>query len=108
TGARLHGRGRAGGLREPFSGGRRLMTRLVWRQYRWQAAIAALVLAVFATVLIITGLQMAGQWHSILLGCAVIGTCGGQGQGSGSLGGVLGHDFAILSLMAPALFGMLV
>ncbi len=85
------------------------MTWLVWRQYRWQAAIAALVLAVFAAVLIVTGLQMAAQWHSILAGCSANGTCGTIGQGPGqSLGGVLGHDFAILSLMAPALFGLLV
>lgn len=85
------------------------MSWLVWRQYRWQAVIAALVIAVFAAVIVVTGLQMAAQWHSILLSCSANGTCGDFGQGqSPSLGGVFGHDFAILSLMAPALFGMLV
>lgn len=85
------------------------MNWLVWRQYRWQAAIAALVLAVFGTVLIITGLQMAAQWHTLLAGlagCTASRTCGDLEQGA--VGGVVGHDFAILSLMAPALFGMLV
>jgi ABC-type transport system involved in multi-copper enzyme maturation permease subunit len=81
------------------------MTWLVWRQYRWQAAIAALVVAVFAAVLIVTGLQMAAQWHTMLAAGTVSGTLS---EGSGGLGSVLGHDFVILSLMAPALFGILV
>jgi hypothetical protein len=85
------------------------MTWLVWRQYRLQAAIAALVLAVFATVLLVTGFQMAAQWHTLLSQCTAKGTCGNLNEGGpGSLGSVLGHDFAILSLLAPALFGALV
>jgi hypothetical protein len=84
------------------------MSFLVWRQYRSQAAFATLVLAVFAAVLIITGLQMASQWHTILSGCTASGTCGALHEGQTSLGSVVGHDFAILSLLAPALFGMLV
>jgi len=85
------------------------MSFLIWRQYRLQAAFAALVLAVFAAVLLITGLKMASQWHTILSACTASGTCGSlQQQGGASLGSVLGHDFAILSMLAPALFGMLV
>jgi hypothetical protein len=84
------------------------MSFLIWRQYRLQAALAALVLAVFAAVLIVTGLQMASQWHTILSACTASGTCDSLHQGQTSLGSVLGHDFAILSLMAPAVFGMLV
>jgi ABC-2 family transporter protein len=84
------------------------MSFLVWRQYRWQAAFAALVLAVFAAVLIITGLQMAAQWHTILSSCTASGRCGYLHQGQTSLGSVLGHDFAILSMLGPAVFGMLV
>jgi len=87
------------------------MTWLTWRQYRLQALIAALILAAFATVMLITGFQMAAQWHTILAGCAASGTCGSlqQGEGAGpSLGSVLGHDFAILSMLAPVLFGVLV
>jgi hypothetical protein len=84
------------------------MTWLTWRQYRVQAAIAALVLAVFATVMLVTGFQMAAQWHTILAACAASGTCHTLENGSVSLGGVLGHDFAVLSLLAPALFGALV
>jgi hypothetical protein len=84
------------------------MSFIVWRQYRLQAAAAALVLAVFAAVLLVTGFSMAAQWHTILSACTANGTCGSLHQGQASLGSVLGHDFAILSMLAPAVFGMLV
>jgi hypothetical protein len=84
------------------------MSFLVWRQYRLQAAIAALVLALFGTVLLITGFSMAAQWHTLLSQCSANRTCGNLG-GTVSLGGsVAGHDLVILSIMAPAVFGMLV
>ena len=81
------------------------MTWLVWRQYRWQAAIAALLLAVFAAVLIATGLQMASQWHSVMGTCpqsSLSGACA-----SLSLGSQAGHDLVVLSLMVPAVLGFL-
>lgn len=81
------------------------MTWLTWRQYRLQALIGGAVLAAFAAVMLVTGLQMAAQWHTLLGQGA---KSGNLDQFGGSLGGVLGHDFAILSLMAPALFGVLV
>ena len=84
------------------------MNWLVWRQYRLQAAAAALVLAGFAAVLVVTGLSMAAQWHTILSACTASGTCGSLHEGQTSLGSVLGHDFAILSMLGPAVFGMLV
>ncbi|WP_300608460.1 hypothetical protein [Trebonia sp.] len=84
------------------------MTWLVWRQYRLQAAIAALVLAAFAAIMLITGFQMAAQWHTMLASCTASGTCGTLQIGGAPLGSVLGHDFAILSMLAPALFGALV
>jgi hypothetical protein len=84
------------------------MTWLTWRQYRAQAAVAALVLAVFATVLLLTGFQMAAQWHTLLAGCTASRTCASLQEGGTSLGSVLGHDFAILSMLAPVLFGVLV
>ena len=84
------------------------MTWLTWRQYRAQAAVAALVLAVFATVVLVTGFQMAAQWHTLLAGCTASRTCASLQEGGTSLGSVLGHDFAILSMLAPVLFGVLV
>ena len=80
------------------------MTWLVWRQYRWQAAIAALLLAVFAAVVIATGLQMASQWHSMLTTCTRSSPCSTT---SASLGSQLGHDLVVLSLMVPAVLGFL-
>jgi hypothetical protein len=84
------------------------MTWLTWRQYRAQAAVAALVLAMFATVLLVTGFRMAAQWHTLLAGCTASGTCDNLHQGAVSLGSALGWDFVVLSLLAPALFGVLV
>lgn len=84
------------------------MTWLTWRQYRAQAAVAALVLAVFATVLLVTGFQLAAQWHTLLASCTASRTCASLQEGGISLGSVLGHDFAILSMLAPVLFGVLV
>lgn len=81
------------------------MTWLTWRQYRLQVLIGGAVLAAFAAVMLVTGLHMAAQWHTLLARGA---KSGNLNQGGVSLGGVLGHDFAILSLMAPALFGVLV
>ena len=77
------------------------MTWLVWRQYRWQAAIAALLLAAFATALIVTGLQMASHWHSLLSTCANSSAC------TVSLGSTLGHDLVVLSLAVPVILGFL-
>ena len=84
------------------------MTWLTWRQYRAQAAVAALVLAAFATVLLVTGLQLAAQWHTLLASCTASRTCGNLHEGGTPLSNPLGWDLAVLSLMAPALFGVLV
>jgi hypothetical protein len=84
------------------------MTWLTWRQYRAQAAVAALVLAAFATVLLVTGFQLAAQWHTLLASCTASRTCGNLHEGGTPLSNPLGWDFAVLSLMAPALFGVLV
>jgi len=80
---------------------------LVWRLYRGQAAITVLVLAAFAAVLVVTGLSMAAQWHTLLLGCAANGSCGDLGATVSLGGSVAGHDLVISSLAAPAVFGML-
>ena len=80
------------------------MTWVVWRQYRAQAAIAAALLAAFAAVMIVSGVQMAAQWHSMLGSCTVsdgTNTCSAQ-----SLGNVLGRDFELLSTMVPGILGI--
>lgn len=80
------------------------MTWLVWRQYRLQAAAAAVLLAGFAAVMVVSGLQMASQWHAMLGSC----TSGG-GQNSCAempLGNAIGHDFEVLSVIVPAILGI--
>jgi len=84
------------------------VTWLTWRQYRIQAAIASAVLAAFAAVLVVTGLSMAAQWHTLLTGCSATSTCGSLGQTISLGGSIAGHDLVLLSLAAPAVFGMLV
>jgi len=53
------------------------MTWVTWRQYRYQGALAAALLAALAVVLLITGLHLAQVWHSALAGCMKDGSCGG-------------------------------
>ena len=83
------------------------MTWLVWRQYRVQAAIAAGLLAAFAAVLIVTGVQMASQWHAALITCAADHSCGSL-VNSLSLGSVGAHDLTFLSLAVPGVLGLLI
>jgi hypothetical protein len=85
------------------------VTWVTWRQYRLQGAIALALLAAFAAVELTTGLQMSGAWHSLLKSCAgSIGqnqpdpTCGG-----GQIIGQLGNDLRVLSVLVPALAGVL-
>jgi hypothetical protein len=81
------------------------MTWVVWRQYRITAAIAGAILAAFALLLLITGLQDAAHWHAALVTCAKDGTCGNLSQtvslGSGSL-----RALTMLTLLVPLLLGM--
>lgn len=80
------------------------MTWLVWRQYRLHAAIAAVLLATFASVMVVSGLQMASQWHALLGSCTA---SGGQNPcGNVPLGSAIGHDFEVLSVMVPAVLGI--
>ena len=51
------------------------MTWVTWRQYRYQGALAAALLAALAILLLITGLHAAQVWHSALTQCAKDGSC---------------------------------
>jgi hypothetical protein len=83
------------------------MTWLVWRQYRVQAAIAAALLAAFAAVLLVTGVQMASQWHSALIACTAHHSCGSL-VNSLSLGNHAAYDLCFLSLVVPGVLGLLI
>jgi hypothetical protein len=81
------------------------MSWLVWRQHRAQGAIALALLAAFTVVMVITGLQAAGQWHTALAACTAARDCGNLQKiflGSHAVGFLV-----ILTLLVPALLGML-
>jgi hypothetical protein len=80
------------------------MTWVIWRQYRVTAAIAGAILAAFAVLLLITGLQDAAKWHAALANCVKNGACGDLSQAV-SLGGPV-YTLTILTLAVPILFGM--
>jgi hypothetical protein len=82
------------------------MSWLTWRQYRAQAAIAAVLLAAFGALLIVTGLQMASQWHSALTACTASHTCGGL-SGTLFLGSHAVGFLVIMTLGVPTVLGML-
>jgi len=83
------------------------MTWLVWRQYRVQGAIAAALLALFALVLAVTWVPMAAQWHTALSTCTANRSCAALAN-SLSLGNHAAYDLTILSLIVPAVIGLLV
>ena len=82
------------------------MSWLTWRVYRWQAAAAAALLAALAALLLVTGLQMAAQWHSALVSCTASHTCGSLSEtlflGSHAIGFLV-----VMTLGVPAVLGML-
>jgi ABC-type transport system involved in multi-copper enzyme maturation permease subunit len=80
------------------------MTWLVWRQHRIQFLLGAALLVAFAVLIVITGVQVADQFHAAQAACAA-------GQGCRHLGGLFmgSHvvGFLIISTLgAPALVGL--
>ena len=77
------------------------MTWLVWRQHRAQFYVGVALLAALAVLLLITGLQMASQYHSALAACAVNHSCANLAStlflGSHAVGFLV-----IMTLGAPA------
>ena len=81
------------------------MTWLVWRLHRTQLCIAAALLAALTVLLLVTGLQMASQYHSALAACGASGSCANLAStlflGSHAVGFLV-----IMTLGVPALFGL--
>ena len=80
------------------------MTWLVWRQYRAQGAIAAVLLAAVAAAILVDGFQMASHWHSMLVACAGNTACL---QGQPLVGNGVASDLPYVSLIVPVILGML-
>jgi len=81
------------------------MTRLVWRQYRAQGAIAVALLAALAAVMLAGGLQIASHWHSMLAACSGHRACLQQQPPLAS--GEVVDALLLLGLIVPALLGAL-
>jgi hypothetical protein len=81
------------------------MTWVVWRQYRMTAAIAAALLAALAILLLITGLQVANEYHNALKACTASNTCGNLAN-TLNLGANPGNAFVSLSIGVPAILGL--
>jgi hypothetical protein len=82
------------------------MTWLVWRQHRIQFLVGTALLAAFAVLIVITGVQVANQYHAAQAACAA-----GQGchTGGGLFLGSHAVGFLIISTLgAPALVGLFV
>ncbi len=81
------------------------MTWLVWRQHRNQAYLAAGALAAFAVLLLVTGRQMASQYHSALISCAASHACGNLAD-TLTLGSPVLFPLVTLTLVVPCLLGV--
>jgi hypothetical protein len=82
------------------------MTWVTWRQYRYQGALAAALLAVLAVVLLITGLHAAQVWHSALTGCAKNGTCASLAGSGLSLSNSAFTNLVLATAAVPLLLGL--
>ena len=80
------------------------MTWLVWRQHRAQFAVGAALLAALAVLLLITGLQMAAQYHSAIVACTAAHSC--SDQGALFLGNHAVGFLVIMTLGTPVLVGL--
>jgi ABC-type transport system involved in multi-copper enzyme maturation permease subunit len=81
------------------------MTWLVWRQQRLQFYIGVGILAALTVLLLITGVQMANQYHSALAACRADNSCGTLDSlflGSHAVGFLV-----ILTEGVPAVLGLL-
>jgi ABC-type transport system involved in multi-copper enzyme maturation permease subunit len=82
------------------------VTRLTWRQFRTEAVIGAIVLAVLAVVLVITGVNLAQVNDTFQATCMASGSC------AASANPVLGIDQGLQTLvqliatLAPAVIGL--
>jgi len=81
------------------------MTWLVWRQHRNQAYFAAAVLAVFAVLVLVTGRQMASQYHSARTACTASHSCSNLAN-TLTLGTPLLSVLVTLTVVVPCLLGL--
>lgn len=84
------------------------MSWVVWRQYRAAAAITAALVGAFAALIVVTGVQVASQWHSALAACTASHSCGNLSSSTLFLGSHTVGFLVIMTLGVPAVLGILV
>jgi hypothetical protein len=81
------------------------VTWLVWRQHRIQFLAGAVLLAAFAVMIVVTGVQVADQYHAAQAACAAGQRC--RNLGGGLFLGSHAIGFLVISTLgAPALVGL--
>jgi hypothetical protein len=84
------------------------VTWVTWRLYRGQWAIALALLAAFAAVELVDGLHMAAHWHSLLTTCPKTSAVPDTPQClNKNIVSLIGNDLRVLSVIVPAVLGML-
>jgi hypothetical protein len=84
------------------------VTWVTWRLYRGQWAIALALLAAFAAVELADGLHMAAHWHSLLTTCPKASAVqAGPPCRDKNIVSLIGNDLRVLSVIVPAVLGML-
>ena len=81
------------------------MNWLLWRQHRAQTYVTSAAIALFAVVVVLTGVHMAHVYSDATRSCSANGTCGLLGnlfQGDGAI-----VDLVHLSIALPLLLGVL-
>jgi hypothetical protein len=82
------------------------MTWVTWRQYRYQGAFAAALLAALAVVLLFTGLHAAWVWHSALADCAKNNSCASLVGSNLSLASPAVASLVVFTSAVPLLPGL--
>ncbi len=81
------------------------MTWLIWRQHRYQVALASIALAAFAIVVAVTGVHMAATYHGALHSCAATASCDSVGDGLFNGDGAV-IDLVNFTVVVPVLLGL--
>jgi hypothetical protein len=81
------------------------MSWVMWRQHRLAAAVGGAVLAAFAVLMVVTGVQMASQWHTALAQCTASHTCDSM-AGTLFLGSHAVGFLVIMTMGVPAVLGV--
>src|SRR6202142_1407239 len=81
------------------------MNWLLWRQHRSQGLVTGVALALFAVVVVVTGVHMAHTYSDALRTCTSNGTCDLVGNLFQGYGAVV--DLVHLSIAVPVLLGVI-